>query len=119
MLVKGQIVGGVVQGIGQILSEQIVIGDDGQVLSGSFMDYGMPRADDVPFVHVESHVVPTSTNPLGVKGAGEAGTVGALSAVQSAILDALHSRGVDKFEMPASPHRIWQALNEATLNRQG
>lgn len=112
MLVKGQIVGGVVQGIGQIMSEQVILSEDGQVLSGSFMDYGMPRADDVPFIHVESHDVPTATNPLGVKGAGEAGTVGALSAVASAIADALLSRGVTSFEMPASPFRIWHALRD-------
>ncbi|WP_230980521.1 xanthine dehydrogenase family protein molybdopterin-binding subunit [Oryzicola mucosus] len=113
MLVNGQIVGGVVQGIGQIMSEQIVYSEDGQVLTGSFMDYGMPRADDVPTINVLSHGVPTTTNPLGVKGAGEAGTVGALAAVSSAIKDALRSRGVDTFEMPATPMRVWNALNAA------
>lgn len=110
MLVKGQIAGGVVQGIGQVMSEQISYSEDGQVLTGSFMDYGMPRADDVPNIDVYSHEVPTNTNPLGVKGAGEAGTVGALAAVSSAIKDALRSRGADGFEMPASPLRIWTAL---------
>lgn len=111
VLVKGQIAGGVVQGIGQVLSEQICYSEEGQVLSGSFMDYGMPRADDIPMIEILSHDVPTTTNPLGVKGAGEAGTVGALAAVASAIKDALHSRGVEAFEMPATPLRIWQALN--------
>lgn len=111
MLVKGQITGGVAQGIGQVLSEKIRYSEDGQVLSGSFMDYGMPRADDIPAINVLSHEVPTNTNPLGVKGAGEAGTVGALAAVTSAIKDALRSRGIDAFEMPATPCDLWRVLN--------
>ncbi|MER2537379.1 MAG: xanthine dehydrogenase family protein molybdopterin-binding subunit [Rhizobiaceae bacterium] len=113
MLVKGQIAGGVAQGAGQVLFEQISYDAEGQVLSGSFMDYGMPRADDMPAISVLSHDVPTPTNPLGVKGAGEAGTVGALAAVTSAVRDALRRRGVESFEMPATPLRIWQALNAA------
>lgn len=113
MLVKGQIQGGVAQGAGQILSEQVVYSEDGQIVTGSFMDYGMPRADDLPSINVESHSVPTTTNPLGVKGAGEAGTVGALPAVMSAIKDALLPMGVQQLEMPATPSRIWGALAAA------
>ncbi|WP_442582197.1 xanthine dehydrogenase family protein molybdopterin-binding subunit [Mesorhizobium sp. ASY16-5R] len=115
-LVKGQIHGGVAQGIGQVLSEQVVYADDGQIVTGSFMDYGMPRADGLPLMQVESHAVPTATNPLGVKGAGEAGTVGSLPATMSAIKDALMPAGVDHIDMPATPLRIWQALNVTGKN---
>lgn len=114
LLLKGQIHGGVVQGIGQALMEEIVYeSGDGQLVSGSFMDYGMPRAEDVPMIGVHSHDVPTSTNPLGVKGAGEAGTVGALPAVMNAVADALYVAGVETFDMPASPYAVWQALHKA------
>lgn len=111
LLLRGQIHGGVVQGAGQILMEVVTWDDEtGQLLSGSFMDYAMPRADDMPMFEVETHAVPTPTNPLGVKGAGESGTVGAMGCVMSAVLDALYHAGIEHFEMPASPHRIWQAL---------
>lgn len=111
MLVEGQIHGGIAQGIGQVLSEQIIYGDDGQIVTGSFMDYGMPRAEDVPAMYIRSHSVPTNTNPLGVKGAGEAGTVGSLPATMSAIQDALMPAGVDHIDMPATPLAIWEALS--------
>lgn len=113
LLLDGQILGGVVQGIGQALSEYLVYDPDGQVLTGTFQDYAMPRAEDVPVVHIESHAVPTATNPLGVKGAGEAGTVGALPAVMSAVLDALCPIGVTAFDMPATPGRLWQVIHSA------
>jgi carbon-monoxide dehydrogenase large subunit len=114
MLVKGQIVGGVAQGLGQALLEQIVYDDEtGQLLSASFMDYGMPRAYDLPFVTVETFPVPTKSNPLGVKGAGEAGTVGGLAVVMSAICDALGQAGVEHIDMPATPARVWRAIQEA------
>jgi carbon-monoxide dehydrogenase large subunit len=114
MLVKGQIQGGIVQGIGQALGEVIRYDpDSGQMLSGSFMDYMMPRADDVPSFEIASNEVPTTTNPLGVKGAGEAGTVGALPAVMNAINDALRPLGIRHFEMPATPMRVWQAIAAA------
>ena len=109
-LIVGQLQGGVVQGFGQIMMEQVVYGDDGQQLSGSLMDYCMPRADDVPFCTVQFNPVPTKTNPLGIKGVGEAGTVGSMPAVMCALLDALRPAGVTDLHMPASPHRIWQAL---------
>ena len=114
MLVKGQLHGGIVQGIGQALVEVIRYDrQSGQMLSGSFMDYCMPRADDVPFFEITTNEVPTPTNPLGSKGAGEAGTVGALPAVMNAINDALKPLGIRHFEMPATPMRVWQAIKEA------
>ena len=113
LLLKGQIHGGVVQGLGQIIMEQIVSDDSGQLLTGSFMDYAMPRADDVPFFEVVGNEVPTPTNPLGIKGAGEAGTVGAMPCVVSAIVDALSPLGIEGFDMPATPERIWQAIRAA------
>lgn len=111
LLLRGQIHGGVVQGAAQILMENVTWDDEtGQLLTGSFMDYAMPRADDMPSFGVETHAVPTPTNPLGVKGAGESGTVGAMGCVMSAVLDALAGAGIDDFDMPASPHRLWHAL---------
>ncbi|WP_202909564.1 xanthine dehydrogenase family protein molybdopterin-binding subunit [Alkalilacustris brevis] len=113
IIVKGQIVGGVVQGAGQALGEQIVYDpDSGQLLTASFMDYSMLRAMDVPMIEVISHPVPTRKNPLGVKGAGEAGTVGALAAVVSAVSDALAPLGVRHLDMPATPARVWQAIRD-------
>lgn len=114
MLVKGQIAGGVAQGIGQALGEYIAHDPHtGQLLTASFMDYALPRASDVPMVQVISHPVPTQTNPLGVKGVGESGTVGALSAVMSAVRDAIAPAGAGPIEMPATPARIWTALQRA------
>jgi carbon-monoxide dehydrogenase large subunit len=117
MLLKGQLHGGIVQGVGQVLLEKVVFDDEAQLLSGSFMDYAMPRASDVPDFEIESRPVPTAKNPLGVKGVGEAGTVGALAAVMSAVNDALASAGVTHFEMPATPERVWRALREASSPR--
>ncbi|HEX5613032.1 MAG TPA: molybdopterin cofactor-binding domain-containing protein, partial [Burkholderiales bacterium] len=111
---KGQVIGGVVQGIGQILMEQIAYDrESGQLLTASFMDYAMPRAGDLCAVTVGSHPVPTKLNPLGVKGAGEAGTVGAMPVVMNAILDALAPLGVRSLDMPATPERVWRAIREA------
>jgi len=110
LLLKGQIVGGVAQGVGQILMEDIRFDGDGQILTGSFMDYAMPRATDISAVEVKSNPVPTKTNPLGVKGAGEAGCVGALPAVANALVDALSPLGVRHIEMPATPERLWRAM---------
>jgi carbon-monoxide dehydrogenase large subunit len=110
MLVEGQIHGGVVQGIGQILMENIAYDAEGQLLSGSFMDYAMPRASHMPPIVSEFNEVLAKTNPLGVKGAGEAGTVGALAAVTNAIVDALAPFGVEHIEMPATSERIWRAM---------
>jgi carbon-monoxide dehydrogenase large subunit len=111
LLLKGQIAGGIAQGAGQILKEDIRFDADGQLLTGSFMDYAMPRAADFSAIEVKSNPVPTKTNPLGVKGAGEAGCVGAMPAVANAIVDALSEFGVRHIEMPATPERVWRALN--------
>jgi len=112
LLLKGQIVGGVAQGVGQVLMEDIKFDGDGQNLTGSFMDYAMPRATDISAVDVKSNPVPTKTNPLGVKGAGEAGCVGAMPAVANALVDALSHLGVRHIEMPATPERLWRAMRD-------
>jgi aerobic carbon-monoxide dehydrogenase large subunit len=113
LLLHGQIDGGIAMGVGQILMEDIKFDTEGQLLSGSFMDYAMPRASDLTAFHVESNPVPTKTNPLGVKGAGEAGCVGAMPAVANALVDALSVLGIKHIEMPATPERIWKAIHEA------
>ncbi len=113
MIVKGQLHGGIAQGAGQALMEQIVFDKDGQLITGSFLDYAMPRADDMPAFEVETSPVPTTMNPLGVKGAGEAGTVGALPVVVIAALDALRPLGVTHLDMPLTPERVWRAINTA------
>jgi aerobic carbon-monoxide dehydrogenase large subunit len=113
LLLEGQVHGGIVQGIGQALLEHAVYdSDSGQLLAGSFMDYAMPRAGDVPIFAFSTHNVPSTSNPFGVKGAGEAGSVGAPPAVINAIVDALHRRvGARHIDMPATPRRIWETLN--------
>jgi carbon-monoxide dehydrogenase large subunit len=114
MLVKGQIHGGVAQGLGQGLFEKLAYdAETGQLLAGSFMDYAMPRADDLPLLDVDSHEVPTRVNPLGAKGVGEAGTVGALPALLNAVNDALAPLGVRHLDMPVTPERVWRAIREA------
>jgi carbon-monoxide dehydrogenase large subunit len=110
---KGQIHGGVAQGLGQALMEEVVYDrESGQNLTGSFMDYAMPRADTMPYMEITSNPVPTKRNPLGAKGAGEAGTVGALPAIVNAVIDALAPLGVKSLDMPATSQRIWQAIRE-------
>ena len=114
LLLAGQVHGGAVQGIGQIMCENMVWDDEsGQMISGSFMDYTMPRADDCPSFEMGENEVPTATNPMGIKGAGEAGCVGAMPAMMNAVCDALAARGVRTLDMPASPNRIWQAIQAA------
>ena len=113
MIVDGQLHGGIVQGAGQVLMEHGVYDDDGQLIAGSFMDYAMPHADDMPSFTLDFHPVPCRTNAIGVKGAGESGTIGALPAVMNAITDALASAGVtaeNMVEMPATPEAVWRAL---------
>ncbi len=114
LLLKGQIMGGIAQGLGQVLMEDKSYDEAGQVLSGSFMDYAMPRADDFNDVVIEDNPVPTPTNPLGVKGAGEAGTVGSLSAGVNAIVDALSVFGIRHIDTPCTPYRVWQAIKNAS-----
>jgi carbon-monoxide dehydrogenase large subunit len=113
LLLHGQVDGGVAMGIGQILMEDIKFDEQGQILTGSFMDYAMPRASDLVGYHVDSNPVPTKTNPLGVKGAGEAGCVGAMPAVANALVDALSVFGVKNVAMPATPEVLWRAIHEA------
>jgi carbon-monoxide dehydrogenase large subunit len=114
MLVKGQIHGGVVQGLGQALFEDLTYDPaTGQLLAGTFMEYAMPRAEDLPAFDVSSHEVPTAVNPLGAKGVGEAGTVGALPAFMNAVNDALAPLGVRHLDMPATPGRVWRAIRDA------
>ncbi len=116
MLAEGQVHGGVAQGIGQALIERVVFDEDGQLLTASFMDYGMPRADDIPMIGFSTECTPSLYNPLGMKGCGEAGTVGALAAISNAVIDALWETGVRKVDMPFTPHRIWQAIELAKGN---
>jgi carbon-monoxide dehydrogenase large subunit len=114
LLLEGQISGGIAQGLGQVLMEDIRFDPaSGQLLTGSFMDYAMPRASDLSAIHCDSNPVPTKTNPLGVKGAGEAGNVGALPAVANALVDALSPLGIRHVEMPATPERLWRAIRQA------
>jgi carbon-monoxide dehydrogenase large subunit len=114
LIVRGQVAGGVAQGFGQAILEHTVYDpDSGQLLSGSFMDYALPRANEFPDIEVELLEVPCATNPLGVKGAGEAGAVGSPPALINAIIDALSSEGVTHIDMPATPERVWRAIGLA------
>ena len=114
MIVRGQVHGGVAQGFGQAVLERTVFDEgSGQLLSGSFMDYALPRAEDLPGIEVDLVEVPCGTNPLGVKGAGEAGAVGSPPAVINAIVDALAPLGVEHIDMPATPERVWSAIGRA------
>jgi carbon-monoxide dehydrogenase large subunit len=116
--VHGQQHGAVAQGIGQALTEHCVYDpESGQLLSGSFLDYAIPRAHDLPAISVTSRDVPSTTNPLGVKGAGEGGTVGAPGAVIHAILDALRPLAVTHLDMPATPERVWRAIQRGRSAR--
>jgi carbon-monoxide dehydrogenase large subunit len=120
MLVEGQIHGGVVQGIGQCLMESARFDETGQLLTGSFMDYALARADNVPpAIGWQSHPVPATTNPLGAKGCGEAGCAGSMTSVMNAVVDALSEYGIRHFDMPASPQRVWQAIREAEGPKSG
>jgi carbon-monoxide dehydrogenase large subunit len=115
MLVEGQVHGGIAQGLGQVLMEDTIYDETGQLLSGSYMDYALPRADEMPDFVFQSHPVPAKTNPLGAKGCGEAGTTGALPAVMNAIIDVLvRETGQTHFDMPATPPRVWAALNKVS-----
>ena len=114
MIVEGQVHGGLVQGIGQALMENCVYDrETGQLLTGSFMDYTMPRADDFPEFKIGTVCTPCTHNPLGTKGCGEAGAIGSPPAVINAVLDALHGLGVKEFDMPATSHRVWEAIQAA------
>jgi aerobic carbon-monoxide dehydrogenase large subunit len=111
-LLEGQVIGGIVQGVGQVLAEQCVYDDAGQLLTGSFMDYAMPRPDMLKAAKLAEHCVPSPTNLLGVKGAGEAGTTGAIPALANAVIDALRPLGIHHLDFPYSPSRIWEAIQK-------
>jgi aerobic carbon-monoxide dehydrogenase large subunit len=115
MIAEGQVVGGLVQGIGQAMGEHCVYErESGQLLTGSFMDYYMPRADVLPEIALYDRPVPSPANPLGAKGVGEAGTTGAIATIANAVIDALKPCGIAHLDMPFTPHRIWQAIRNAT-----
>ncbi|MFC2966665.1 xanthine dehydrogenase family protein molybdopterin-binding subunit [Acidimangrovimonas pyrenivorans] len=119
MLAQGQVHGGVAQGLGQAVTERVVFDEAGQLLTATFMDYAMPRADTMPMIRFTTEPVPSTTNPLGMKGCGEAGTVGALAAVTNAALDALCARGVRAVDMPLTPERVWGWLRDAAAEDTG
>ena len=115
MLAEGQVHGGIAQGIGQALQEHVVYDEDGQLLTATFMDYAMPLAKDLPFIKFDTEPVPSTTNPMGMKGCGEAGTVGALAAVANAVQDAVWDHGIRQVDMPLTPHRVWELLKSHEL----
>jgi carbon-monoxide dehydrogenase large subunit len=119
LICEGQVQGGLAQGIGQALLEQVAYDrESGQLVSSTFGEYCMPRADDLPDFRMDFHEVPCRTNPLGVKGVGEAGSVGAPPTVINAILDALRPLGVDHLDMPATPARVWESVRRASTPRE-
>lgn len=115
MLAEGQVHGGVAQGVGQALTEHVGYDDEGQLLTASFMDYALPRAADIPNIGFTPEPVPSTANPMGMKGCGEAGTVGAMAAMANAVTDALWDRGVRQADMPYTPLRIWEFLKDAPV----
>jgi carbon-monoxide dehydrogenase large subunit len=110
LLIEGQVQGGIAHSIGQALFEQTVYDENGQLLTGEFMDYAIPRAKDIPDYILGATVTPSPSNPLGVKGVGEAGTIGATPAIANAVLDALEPLGIMHLDLPLSPERVWQAI---------
>ncbi len=113
MIVDGQLHGGIVQGIGQALYEGAVYDDDGQILTSTLMEYAIPRADHFPMIETDNTVTPSPVNELGVKGAGEAGTIGSTPAIVNAVIDALSPMGITNIDMPLSPPRVWAAMQQA------
>src|SRR5207245_2143916 len=111
LLVEGQVQGGIALSIGQALFEQTVYDESGQLLTGEFMDYALPRAADIPEYTLGSTYTPSPNNPLGIKGVGEAGTIGATPAIANAVLDALQPLGVVHLDLPLTPERVWRAIN--------
>jgi carbon-monoxide dehydrogenase large subunit len=118
-LVEGQIHGGVAQGLGQVLAENAAYDENGQLLAATFMDYAMPRAEDMPMIGFTTEPTITQSNPLGMKGCGEAGTVGALAAISNAVLDALWPVGVRHIDAPCTPLRVWEWIEEAKARGAG
>jgi carbon-monoxide dehydrogenase large subunit len=119
MIVEGQIHGGIVQGIGQALYEGVVYDEEGQLLTGSMMDYTLPRADMFPKFELDSTVTPSPHHPVGVKGIGETGTIASTPAVYNAVIDALAPFGVEQIDMPMTPAKVWQAINSGGNDHNG
>jgi len=113
VIVEGQVHGGVVQGVGQALWEEAVYDENGQLLTGSMIDYALPRADLLPNIEVLSTVTPSPHHPLGLKGIGEAGTIASTAAVYNAVMDAVAPLGVKTLQMPMTPERVWRAMQQA------
>ena len=116
LVVDGQLHGGIVQGVGQALWEGAVYSPEGQLLSGTMSDYALPRASWLPMIELDETVTPSPVNPLGVKGAGEAGTIGSAAAVVNAVVDAVSHLGVRHIDMPCTPPTVWRALNGARMS---
>jgi carbon-monoxide dehydrogenase large subunit len=117
MIVAGQLHGGVAQGIGQALMEEVSYDESGQPITGSFMDYAMPRAGDIPLIETGDHPSPAKSNPLGTKGCGEAGCAGSLVCIVNAALDALSEYGITQIDMPLTPERVWRAIQNAKAGK--
>jgi carbon-monoxide dehydrogenase large subunit len=113
LLVEGQVQGGIAHSLGQALMERCVYDENGQLLTGEFMDYAMPRARDIPEYLMDFTVTPSPSNPLGVKGIGEAGTIGATPAIANAVIDALSPLGVKHLDLPFTPEKVWRAMQPA------
>jgi carbon-monoxide dehydrogenase large subunit len=114
LIVEGQVQGGIAHSIGQVLFEQTIYDENGQLLTGEFMDYALPRATDIPDYILGHTVTPSPVNPLGIKGVGEAGTIGATPAIANAVLDALAPLGITHLDLPMTPERVWQAIRTKT-----
>ncbi len=113
LIVRGQVQGGIAQGVGQALMEQVVYDEDGQLVSGSFMDYAMPDAVSTPELRIGHTITPTPLNPLGVKGVGESGTIGSVPAIANAVMDALAPLGIRHIDVPLTAEKVWQAIQDA------
>ena len=113
LLVEGQVQGGIAHSIGQVLFERTVYDENGQLLTGEFMDYAMPRARDIPDYVMDSTVTPSPSNPMGIKGVGEAGTIGATPAIANAVIDALSPLGVRHLDLPLTPEKVWRSIQQA------
>jgi len=119
MLIDGQVHGGVAHGIGQALYEQVVYDANGQLVTGTFVDYALPTAEELPMIETDRTVTPSPSNSLGVKGIGEAGTIAATPAILNAVIDALRHEGITYIDMPLTPLRVWQAIEEARGRAEG
>ena len=118
LLVEGQVQGGIAHSLGQVLFERTVYDENAQLITGEFMDYAMPRAKDIPEYLLGSTVTPSPSNPLGIKGVGEAGTIGATPAIANAVIDALSPLGIRHLDLPLLPEKIWKSIQQAKGNRK-